>query len=82
MIRVHPDNGMVDDVQTGMSWGRALGYTGQRLTGRTCRNPASHKTHATILREIRATEFSKAWRAGPFPATSPDDNCPHSSTSS
>ena len=76
VLRFHPDKDLVDDVQTGMSWGRALGYTGQRLTGRACRNPAAHKTHAAILREIRTTEFSKAWRAGPFPAMSPNDGPP------
>ena len=66
-LRWHPDSDFVHDVLSGIEFGRPMGYTGDRLLQRDCRNPAAHEVNQPQLRNIRSAEFEQGWRAGPFP---------------
>ena len=65
-LRWHPDSDLVHDVLSGIEFGRAMGFMGDRFQQRDCTNPKAHEVHQPKLRLIRATEFEQGWRAGPF----------------
>ena len=65
-LRWHPDSEFVNDVLSGIEFGRAVGFTGDRFQQRDCTNPKAHEEHQPKLRLIRAAEFEQGWRAGPF----------------
>jgi len=71
-LRWHPDSDFVHDVLSGIEFGRPMGYTGDRLLQRDCRNPAAHEVNQPQLRNIRSAEFEQGWRAGPFPCLTDD----------
>ena len=65
-LRWHPDSDFVNDVLSGIEFGRAVGFAGDRFQQRDCTNPKAHEEHQPKLRLIRAAEFEQGWRAGPF----------------
>ena len=65
-LRWHPDSEFVNDVLSGIEFGRAVGFAGDRFQQRDCTNPKAHEEHQPKLRLIRAAEFEQGWRAGPF----------------
>ena len=52
-LRWHPDSDFVHDVLSGIEFGRPMGYTGDRLLQRDCRNPVAHEVNQPQLRNIR-----------------------------
>jgi len=73
-LRWHPDSDFVHDVLSGIEFGRPMGYTGDRLLQRHCRNPAAHEVNQPQLHNIRSAEFEQGWRPVRFLAspTTPD----------
>ena len=64
----HPDRFFAARVVMGITHGRDLGFTGDRLLRRDLRNNNSYDTHKETLEMIYESERARHWRAGPFHA--------------
>ena len=70
-LHLHPDDTFVHRITDGITWGRSLNFTGDRLSPRTCKNRKKATLFATELKAKIEKERTSGFRSGPFKATLP-----------
>ena len=62
----HPDSDLVNRLCDGITWGRSLGFTGDRISPRLCTNRHKATLYQSELAPIIEKERSCGFRSGPF----------------
>jgi len=70
-LQLHPDDEFVHRIVDGISWGRSLNFTGDRMAPRLCKNRKKASLYATELETRIEKERTSGFRSGPFKSTLP-----------
>jgi hypothetical protein len=67
----YPHDNFVHDLINGINWGHSLGYKGNRMEPRYCKNTMKAIRFAKELGEKISKEYSAGYRSGPFRQSPP-----------
>jgi len=70
-LQLHPDDMFVHRIVDGITWGRSLNFTGDRMAPRLCKNRKKATLYATEIEICIEKERINGFRSGPFRSTLP-----------